>query len=57
MRLRELGAAVSEIHRVASAVTCAIPATRRPEHMSDYMDAMKGSLPDAALRQRMLDYC
>lgn len=38
------------------AVTCAIPATRRPEHMSDYMDAMKGSLPDAALRQRMLDY-
>jgi diketogulonate reductase-like aldo/keto reductase len=35
------------------AVTCAIPATRRPEHLDDNMGAGVGRLPDAAARQRM----
>jgi diketogulonate reductase-like aldo/keto reductase len=35
------------------AVTCAIPATRRPEHLDENMRAGIGALPDAAARQRM----
>jgi len=35
------------------AVTCAIPATRRPDHLDENMGAGLGRLPDAALRQRM----
>lgn len=35
------------------AVTCAIPATSRPEHLVDNMKAGVGALPDAATRQRM----
>ena len=35
-------------------VTCAIPATRRPEHLDENMGAAVGRLPDAATRQRML---
>jgi len=35
------------------AVTCAIPATRRPEHLDENMGAGIGALPDAAARQRM----
>ncbi len=35
------------------AVTCAIPATRRPEHLVDNMKAGVGPLPDAATRDRM----
>jgi diketogulonate reductase-like aldo/keto reductase len=35
------------------AVTCAIPATRRPEHLDENMGAGVGRLPDAAARQRM----
>ena len=38
------------------AVTCAIPATSRVEHMRENMGALQGNLPDAAGRQRMLDY-
>ena len=34
-------------------VTCAIPATRRPEHLDENMGAGVGRLPDAATRQRM----
>ena len=35
------------------AVTCAIPATRRVEHLTDNMSAARGSLPDARTRERM----
>jgi aryl-alcohol dehydrogenase-like predicted oxidoreductase len=38
------------------AVTCAIPATRKPEHMSDNVGAGRGRLPDAAQRARMLEF-
>jgi len=34
-------------------VTCAIPATRRPEHLDENMGAGRGRLPDAATRLRM----
>jgi len=33
------------------AVTCAIPATRRVDHMQENMGAMRGALPDEALRK------
>ena len=35
------------------AVTCAIPATTRVDHMRENMGTMGGSLPDPALRERM----
>jgi diketogulonate reductase-like aldo/keto reductase len=35
------------------AVTCAIPATSRVDHMEENMGALHGRLPDAALRARM----
>jgi aryl-alcohol dehydrogenase-like predicted oxidoreductase len=35
------------------AVTCAIPGTRRVEHLLDNMQAARGRLPDASLRRRM----
>ncbi|HEX6093979.1 MAG TPA: aldo/keto reductase, partial [Dongiaceae bacterium] len=38
------------------AVTCAIPATSRADHMRENMGAVSGALPDAALRARMIDY-
>jgi len=38
------------------AVTCAIPATRRPAHMDENMGAGVGGMPDAAARQRMQAY-
>jgi diketogulonate reductase-like aldo/keto reductase len=38
------------------AVTCAIPATGKPEHMKDNMAAGHGALPDQAGRTRMTDY-
>ncbi len=38
------------------AVTCAIPATSRADHMAQNMGALTGRLPDAALRRRMVDY-
>jgi diketogulonate reductase-like aldo/keto reductase len=37
------------------AVTCAIPATSNPAHMADNMGALRGTLPDAALRRRMAE--
>jgi diketogulonate reductase-like aldo/keto reductase len=37
-------------------VTCVIPATSKPGHMVDNMGAGFGRLPDAATRQRMIDY-
>jgi diketogulonate reductase-like aldo/keto reductase len=36
------------------AITCVIPATSVPEHAAENVAAMRGDLPDAALRQRML---
>lgn len=38
------------------AVTCAIPATGRIDHVQENMGAAVGRLPDAALRRRMIDY-
>ena len=37
-----------------AAVTCAIPATSRVDHMRENMGALAGPLPDAAMRRRML---
>jgi diketogulonate reductase-like aldo/keto reductase len=36
------------------AVTCAIPATSRVDHMQENMGALHGRLPDQAIRQRMI---
>ncbi len=38
------------------AVTCVIPGTRRVAHLQDNMQAGMGRLPDAAMRQRMLEH-
>ncbi len=38
------------------AVTCAIPATSKVEHMKENMGALYGVLPNADQRQRMADY-
>ncbi|HXG28439.1 MAG TPA: aldo/keto reductase [Nevskiales bacterium] len=38
------------------AVTCAIPATSRVDHMRENMGAAYGRLPDAELRSRMIHY-
>ena len=35
------------------AVTCAIPATSRPEHMIENLEAGRGIMPDAKMRQRI----
>ncbi len=37
------------------AVTCIIPATRKPKHLLDNMGAGRGPLPNAAQRGKMLD--
>ncbi len=38
------------------AVTCAIPATRKPDYLVDNMGAALGRLPDAATRRRMVEH-
>ena len=38
-----------------SAVTCAIPATNKPRHIVDNMVGGTGQLPDAKMRQRMVE--
>ena len=38
------------------AVTCAIPATSNPAHMRENLIAGRGVMPDAKMRQRMIDY-
>ncbi len=38
------------------AITCAIPATSRPEHMRENMGAMRGPLPDEDTRRAMITY-
>lgn len=37
-------------------ITCAIPATSKVAHVRENMQAARGRLPDAALRQRMIAY-
>jgi diketogulonate reductase-like aldo/keto reductase len=37
------------------AVTCTIPATNKKSHLEDNMEGGMGRLPDAKLRQRMVD--
>jgi diketogulonate reductase-like aldo/keto reductase len=37
------------------AVTCAIPATNKPRHLEDNMQGGIGRLPDAKMRQRMVE--
>jgi diketogulonate reductase-like aldo/keto reductase len=38
------------------AITCAIPATTRVDHVRENMAAASGPLPDPAMRKRMADY-
>jgi diketogulonate reductase-like aldo/keto reductase len=38
------------------AVTCVIPATSKPKHMRDNLAAGFGSLPDGAMRARMVEF-
>ena len=38
------------------AVTCVIPATANPRHALENMQAGSGSLPDAAMRNKMVEY-
>ena len=38
------------------AVTCVIPATGKPQHLTDNMTAGTGRLPDAAMRKRMVEH-
>lgn len=38
------------------AVTCAIPATSRVDHLLENMGALHGPLPDAAMRRRMAEH-
>jgi aryl-alcohol dehydrogenase-like predicted oxidoreductase len=38
-----------------SAVTCTIPATDKPRHLEDNIQAGAGPLPDAKMRQRMVE--
>jgi diketogulonate reductase-like aldo/keto reductase len=38
------------------AVTCAIPATSRVDHMTENMGACRGRLPDPQMRRRMIEY-
>jgi len=38
------------------AVTCVIPATSKPKHLLDNMEAGSGRLPDAAIRKKMIEF-
>ena len=38
------------------AVTCVIPATSKPHHMKDNLEAGFGPLPDSPVRKRMIDF-
>ena len=38
------------------AVTCAIPATRRIDHVRENLGVARGPFPDAAMRRRMAAY-
>ena len=53
LRLRQLAAVLPEVHRLAPAVTCAVPGMARPEYVDDNLGAARGRLPEAAQRRRM----
>jgi aryl-alcohol dehydrogenase-like predicted oxidoreductase len=38
------------------AVTCAIPATTSPDHQAENIGALRGPLPDKAMRARMVKH-
>jgi diketogulonate reductase-like aldo/keto reductase len=38
------------------AVTCAVPATTRVDHVRENLEAARGALPDEAMRRRMAEY-
>jgi diketogulonate reductase-like aldo/keto reductase len=38
------------------AVTCALPSTSNPEHATENIGALRGPLPDTAMRQRMVRF-
>lgn len=38
------------------AVTAAIPATTNPDHVAENMGALRGALPDSAMRERMVNH-
>jgi diketogulonate reductase-like aldo/keto reductase len=37
-------------------VTCVLPATANPDHMSENLEVMQGDLPDEAMRRRMVEH-
>jgi diketogulonate reductase-like aldo/keto reductase len=38
------------------AITCAIPATTNPDHQSENIGALRGALPDRAMRAQMIKH-
>ena len=56
IRLSILGAILLKWIVAHSVVTCAIPATSNPKHLEDNMQAGMGRLPDAKMRQRMVEF-
>jgi diketogulonate reductase-like aldo/keto reductase len=38
------------------AITCAVPATNNPDHQAENIGALRGPLPDKAMRERMLKH-
>jgi len=43
-------------NRAHPAVTAAIPGTDRPEYAIDNLNAARGGIPDARMRERMMRY-
>jgi aryl-alcohol dehydrogenase-like predicted oxidoreductase len=52
-RRLELGAAHAKIILSHAAVTVAIPATTRVDHVRENLSAAAGPMPDPAMRQRI----
>jgi aryl-alcohol dehydrogenase-like predicted oxidoreductase len=55
IRLSILGAIFLKWIVANPAVTCAIPATGKARHLEDNMQGGIGRLPDAKMRQRMVE--
>ena len=54
VRLHELEPVPTEVRDLAPGlVTCAIPGMRQARHVEDNMAAVRGRLPDTAMRRRM----
>ena len=51
---RELGAVLHQMGVSNPAVTCALAATSNPDHAAQNVWALRGPLPDAAMRERMV---